>query len=179
VKTVGKKIVYSGDTAPCQNILKISKNADLLIHDGTFVEGPKEQNKDYLMKINNRIVYLEDVTKQGYKEVREALERRDSLNKSTKLMVNALTLGSSALGGGVLGYLLMEAGLNPVVMIPSIILPVGLAIYDILKQSIKESKQWDEISKSLSKYKKNMSYDDDAARRFNRIVYERAVKGKI
>jgi len=34
----GLKVVYSGDTRPCKNILKISKNADLLIHDGTFLE---------------------------------------------------------------------------------------------------------------------------------------------
>ena len=34
----GLKVVYSGDTKPCNNIVKISKNADLLIHDGTFLE---------------------------------------------------------------------------------------------------------------------------------------------
>lgn len=34
----GLKVVYSGDTRPCKNIVKISRNADLLIHDGTFLE---------------------------------------------------------------------------------------------------------------------------------------------
>jgi ribonuclease Z len=34
----GLKVVYSGDTKPCNNVVKISKNADLLIHDGTFLE---------------------------------------------------------------------------------------------------------------------------------------------
>lgn len=34
----GFKIVYSGDTKPCENILKISQDADLLIHDATFLE---------------------------------------------------------------------------------------------------------------------------------------------
>ncbi|MEM5829143.1 MAG: ribonuclease Z [Candidatus Aenigmatarchaeota archaeon] len=34
----GLKVVYSGDTRPCDNILKISRDADLLIHDGTFLE---------------------------------------------------------------------------------------------------------------------------------------------
>jgi len=34
----GLKVVYSGDTKPCKNIVKISENADLLIHDGTFLE---------------------------------------------------------------------------------------------------------------------------------------------
>jgi ribonuclease Z len=34
----GLKVVYSGDTKPCENIIKIAKKADLLIHDGTFLE---------------------------------------------------------------------------------------------------------------------------------------------
>lgn len=34
----GIKVVYSGDTEPCENILAISKDADLLIHDSTFFE---------------------------------------------------------------------------------------------------------------------------------------------
>ncbi|MHA1238491.1 MAG: ribonuclease Z [Candidatus Odinarchaeia archaeon] len=38
----GRKIVYSGDTRPCENVLKLSKNADVLIHDSTFDEELKE-----------------------------------------------------------------------------------------------------------------------------------------
>lgn len=34
----GLKVVYSGDTRPCENVVKISKGVDLLIHDGTFLE---------------------------------------------------------------------------------------------------------------------------------------------
>ena len=34
----GLKVVYSGDTKPCKNMVKISEGADLLIHDGTFLE---------------------------------------------------------------------------------------------------------------------------------------------
>jgi len=34
----GLRVVYTGDTVPCDNILKISKGVDLLIHDGTFLE---------------------------------------------------------------------------------------------------------------------------------------------
>lgn len=43
VKTPGKKIVYSGDTAPCNNVRRLAKGADLLIHDGTFLEGEKKE----------------------------------------------------------------------------------------------------------------------------------------
>lgn len=32
----GVKIVYSGDTRPCENIVNIGKDADILIHDSTF-----------------------------------------------------------------------------------------------------------------------------------------------
>ena len=43
LKDVGKlrpglKVVYSGDTEFCDNLTKISKNADILIHDATFIE---------------------------------------------------------------------------------------------------------------------------------------------
>ena len=34
----GLKVVYSGDTKPCENMIKISKDADVLIHDATFLE---------------------------------------------------------------------------------------------------------------------------------------------
>ncbi|MEM7825766.1 MAG: ribonuclease Z [Candidatus Aenigmatarchaeota archaeon] len=34
----GLKVVYSGDTRPCDTIVKVSEGADLLIHDGTFLE---------------------------------------------------------------------------------------------------------------------------------------------
>jgi len=32
----GKKVAYSGDTLPCRNMIKLAKNADLLIHDSTY-----------------------------------------------------------------------------------------------------------------------------------------------
>ncbi len=34
----GKKFVYSGDTLPCKNLVKLSQDADLLAHDSTFFE---------------------------------------------------------------------------------------------------------------------------------------------
>jgi len=37
-KKTGLKVVYSGDTKPCENIKNLSEAADLLIHDGTFLE---------------------------------------------------------------------------------------------------------------------------------------------
>ncbi len=42
VRKPGVKMIYSGDTEPCENILNISGEADLLIHDATFIETKKE-----------------------------------------------------------------------------------------------------------------------------------------
>ena len=36
--TPGRKIVYSGDTTISKELFKVATNADLLIHDGTFIE---------------------------------------------------------------------------------------------------------------------------------------------
>jgi len=39
-KKEGRKIVYSGDTVPCRQLFEMARGADLLIHDGTFIELP-------------------------------------------------------------------------------------------------------------------------------------------
>ncbi len=41
----GLKVVYTGDTKPCSNIVKISHLSDLLIHDGTFLELEESKGK--------------------------------------------------------------------------------------------------------------------------------------
>ena len=41
-KRAGRKIVYSGDTVPCKDLFEMARGADVLIHDGTFVELPEE-----------------------------------------------------------------------------------------------------------------------------------------
>jgi len=50
----GLKVVYTGDTKPCNNVLKISKDADVLIHDATFLE--------------------EDVSEKAHASVKDAAE---------------------------------------------------------------------------------------------------------
>ncbi len=42
IRKPGIKLVYSGDTEPCENIVALSKGADVLIHDATFVETKEE-----------------------------------------------------------------------------------------------------------------------------------------
>lgn len=43
VEAEGKRIVYSGDTAPSQELLKYSNNADLLIHECSLPDRMKEK----------------------------------------------------------------------------------------------------------------------------------------
>jgi len=38
----GVKVAYSGDTKPCQSLVKLSQGADVLIHDATFESGNTE-----------------------------------------------------------------------------------------------------------------------------------------
>lgn len=44
-KKEGLKVVYTGDTKPCDTVVDISKDADLLIHDGTFLELDESKGK--------------------------------------------------------------------------------------------------------------------------------------
>lgn len=43
----GLKVVYTGDTKPCKTVEKISEGADLLIHDGTFLEVGEVKGKHH------------------------------------------------------------------------------------------------------------------------------------
>jgi ribonuclease Z len=40
---LGRKIVYTGDTGPSENVAKLAENADLLIHEATFEDELKER----------------------------------------------------------------------------------------------------------------------------------------
>jgi len=42
-RTKGRKVVYSGDTEVCENLMKIAQGADLLIQDCTYLEAPVEK----------------------------------------------------------------------------------------------------------------------------------------
>ena len=44
----GRKIVYTGDTRPCESVVEASKDADLLIHDSTMSEETKEFAAEYM-----------------------------------------------------------------------------------------------------------------------------------
>jgi hypothetical protein len=132
-------------------------------------------DKNCLMKIGRNIIYIENITPQEYNEIRELLERKGKIRTSPSLIGNALAIGSSALGGAFLGYLLILAGLHPLVLIPSIIIPPGMCIYDMLKQSTRESNKLAGIDTALEKHQENIYHEDDAIKRFNYRIYKKAL----
>lgn len=150
---------------------------DLALEHGYALEDgySYRYDKNYLMKIGWNIIYIENITSQEYNEIRELLERKGKIRTSPSLIGNALAIGSSTLGGAFLGYLLMLAGLHPLVLIPSIIIPPGMCIYDMLKKSTKESNKLAKIDTPLEKYQENIYYDDDAIKRFNYRTYKKAL----
>ncbi len=42
----GRKVIYTGDSAPCNETVKVAKDADVLIHEATFSEEKKEEAKE-------------------------------------------------------------------------------------------------------------------------------------
>jgi len=127
---------------------------------------------NYVMKIAKTIVYAEDVEPKAYEEIRELIERRGRIQTSPSIIANALTIGGSTLGGAFLGFLLIRAGLHPLVLIPSIIIPPGVGIYGMLKESAKESDNLARIEASLKKHQEHLYYDDEAVRRLYYRIYK-------
>jgi ribonuclease Z len=48
----GRKFVYCGDTAPCDAIREIAKDADVLIYESTFAQELEAKAKDFLHSTN-------------------------------------------------------------------------------------------------------------------------------
>lgn len=58
----GAKLVYTGDTAPSEEVLLASKGADLLIHDGTFSD---EHKKEAGEKVHSTVVQAAELAKKA------------------------------------------------------------------------------------------------------------------
>ena len=80
----GKKIVYSGDTRICENLKKISQNADLLIQDCTYFDlndfeqdyghASVEEVMDFIEKVNVKKVILTHISRR-YKNLKDLKEK--------------------------------------------------------------------------------------------------------
>jgi len=133
------------------------------------------RENSYVMKVGGTIAYAENVDKQMYQEIRELLEKKGRTQTSPSLISNALAIGGSTLGGAFLGFLLIRVGLHPLVLVPSIIIPPALCIYDMLKQSTKESDKLARINDYLRNYQDHLYYGDDAVKRFCYRIYKNAM----
>ena len=88
----GLKVVYSGDTRPCENVVKISKDADLLIHDGTFLEedvGSKshadvKEAAKLAKKANVKQLILTHISRR-YTDLKELEDQARSIFKNSKI----------------------------------------------------------------------------------------------
>jgi len=88
----GLKVVYSGDTKPCTNIVKISKDADLLIHDGTFLEedvGGKshadvKEAAKLAKKANVRKLILTHISRR-YTDLKELEDQAKKIFKNSRI----------------------------------------------------------------------------------------------
>jgi ribonuclease Z len=87
----GLKVVYSGDTKPCENLVKISKAADLLIHDGTFLEEDEskahadvKQAATTAKKAEAKQLILTHISRR-YTDPKELEEEAKKVFKNTKI----------------------------------------------------------------------------------------------
>ena len=76
----GKKFVYSGDTLPCKNVIKLSQDADVLAHDSTFFEemDAKHANVGEVLKLaeeaNVKQLILTHISRR-YQDIEEMKEK--------------------------------------------------------------------------------------------------------
>ncbi|MFH8132190.1 MAG: MBL fold metallo-hydrolase, partial [Candidatus Aenigmatarchaeota archaeon] len=87
----GLKVVYTGDTKPCDNIVKISEDADLLIHDGTFLEEESgkahadvKQAARIAKKANVKQLILTHISRR-YTDAKELEENAKKIFENTKV----------------------------------------------------------------------------------------------
>lgn len=93
----GKKIVYSGDTKICDNLIKIAQNADLLIHDCTYFNGKNfeeyghasiEDMVELLRKVRVGKVILTHISRRykNSKKLKEKVKNYPNLEIAKDLM---------------------------------------------------------------------------------------------
>jgi len=94
-KKEGLKVVYTGDTKPCENTVKISEGSDILIHDGTFLELDESQGKYHAdvteaakiaKKANVKQLILTHISRRYNKDdIKEMEERAKKVFPNTKI----------------------------------------------------------------------------------------------
>ncbi|GGP21894.1 ribonuclease Z [Thermocladium modestius] len=63
------KIVYTGDTAPGENIVKIAQSADVLIHDSTYLDGDVDGEEAHKLGHSTCLDAVRDAVEAGAKSL--------------------------------------------------------------------------------------------------------------
>ena len=90
----GKKICYSGDTRPCENLIKLAKESNILIHEATYTTTDKEraienahstsaEAAEIAKKAEVKQLILTHFSSR-YKKTTEILEEAKKIFKNTK-----------------------------------------------------------------------------------------------
>jgi len=89
----GKKVVYSGDTTMCSNLLKLARDADLLVLDCTYFDAMEERNHlsleqaiEIAKKTNAKRVILTHVSRR-YQDERELENRARKVLEETGVQI--------------------------------------------------------------------------------------------
>lgn len=98
----GRRIVYSGDSAPSDSVLEAAKGADLLIHDGTYSEEHEAEAKE---TSHSRVTDAAQIAKKAkvgklvlmhisprYPETDELLVQAQKIFKNTAIAVDGLRI---------------------------------------------------------------------------------------
>ena len=75
----GKKISYSGDTMPCENMVKLAKDSDLLIHESTYFEKFKRYHTSFEQAL--KIAERANVKKLVLTHISRRYQNEKELNK--------------------------------------------------------------------------------------------------
>lgn len=100
VRKPGIKLVYTGDTEPCENVLKLARNADVLVHEATFMEGKegmhttvkqaanvakKTEVKNLIMThFSRRYTNMKELEDEARKVFKNSYVAKDFMNVSVK-----------------------------------------------------------------------------------------------
>ncbi len=94
----GLKVVYTGDTRMCKNLYKISEDADVIIHDATFLEEHKDKMHSGVRdaatlakNVNTNMLVLTHISRR-YQDTEPLLREAQKIFKNTIIAEDFLEL---------------------------------------------------------------------------------------
>ena len=96
----GKKVVYTGDSRPCKGILELAREADLLIHESTYLTENEETSRHSCFDDAVRVakeagvkkLALTHISRRYNNNSTELKEVKKKLDKNTILAEDLMTI---------------------------------------------------------------------------------------